>query len=88
MTNTKTLTDPDKGDEQPNEIALDACTREYISDLQKQISQIQDRAMVAMQTALELEVRRNKLKGAWKISEDGTKIIRDDSKTDSNSVTR
>ena len=63
--------------ETQDELSLDPVTQEYIADLQKQVAQIQERAMVAMQTSLELECRRRKLKGAWKISEDGTKLIRD-----------
>lgn len=53
---------------------LDDVTLAYIQELQHQTANIQ----TSLNTALQLEVRRFKLQGQWKLSDDSTKLVRVD----------
>ncbi len=65
-----------------NEYTLDEATRTYLSEINQKMQDAQMQAAqpfaTMMQSALQLTIRLNKLEGSWKLSEDGSKLVRVD----------
>jgi hypothetical protein len=58
-----------------SEYILDPETRAYIAELQAEMQRVINPYQVALQTAISLTIRQNKLKGGWRLSDDGSKLV-------------